>query len=38
MNIAPVSGQALASSDTSGMSLYMSPYCFIIPICHPSVL
>ena len=25
-NIAPVSGQALASSDTSGMSLYTSPY------------
>ena len=25
-NIAPVSGRALASSDTSGMSLYTSPY------------
>ena len=35
-NIAHASGQALASSDTSGMSLYTSPYwlykCFIIPI------
>ena len=35
-NNAPVSGRALASSDTSGMSLYTSPYwlykCFIIPI------
>ena len=35
-NIAPVSGRALASSDTSGVNLYTSPYwlykCFIIPI------
>ena len=36
MNIAPVSGRALVSSDSSGKSLYTSPYwlfkCFIFQI------